>query len=111
MLIKNLGATEKYSEFIEQNINNIEEFNDEQKLNINNKKAEIFMIIENVRIITKLETKNYNIFMTEFRKKYGITEEDINTTELIKTIAKHNFGELNILIEILKKLNYLTKYD
>ena len=111
LIIRGRIPSEEIKEFIEKNINNnINELNDKQKVNLANKKAIIYMEIEKISL-NKIETNNYAVFIEKFREKYGITEEDINQTDLIKEISKYEFDEIGIIKEILKKLKYLKEYE
>ena len=111
LIIRGRIPSEEIKEFIEKNINNnINELNDKQKVNLANKKAIIYMEIEKISL-NKIETNNYAVFIEKFREKYGITEEDINQTDLIKEISKYKFDEIGIIKEILKKLKYLKEYE
>ena len=111
LIIRGRIPSEEIKEFIEKNINNnINELNDKQKVNLANKKTIICMEIEKISL-NKIETNNYAVFIEKFREKYGITEEDINQTDLIKEISKYKFDEIGIIKEILKKLKYLKEYE
>ena len=111
LIIRGRIPSEEIKEFIEKNINNnINELNDKQKVNLANKKSIIYMEIEKISL-NKIETNNYAVFIEKFREKYGITEEDINKTDLIKEISKYKFDEIGIIKEILKKLKYLKEYE
>ena len=111
LIIRGRIPSEEIKEFIEKNINNnINELNDKQKVNLANKKTIIYMEIEKISL-NKIETNNYAVFIEKFREKYGITEEDINKTDLIKEISKYKFDEIGIIKEILKKLKYLKEYE
>ena len=57
--------------------------------------------------IKQIETVNIKEFNFYFRKKYGITEKDINDKKLEKFINKNEFDEKEILIEVLKYLKYI----
>ena len=57
--------------------------------------------------IKQIETVNIKEFNFYFRKKYGITEKDINDKKLEKFITKNEFDEKEILIEVLKYLKYI----
>ena len=55
----------------------------------------------------KIEKKSEEHFITEFRKKFGITEADISDFALKSEILNNDYDGKNVLKAILKKLNYL----
>ena len=90
--------------------------NKEQKVdivkNIVNKKViimtEIEKILNKFTNIIKSDDKEFRI---KFRKKYGITEKDINDKKLDKLIQKHEGKEKRIIKELLMNLKYILKND
>ena len=111
-LIRKKNPIEEVQEFFDANLNNvIYELNDEQKINLANKKAKILFEIGDISIIKTITTKNLDAIIKVFENKYGITEADINYKDFVKEIQLNNFDEIKILKAILKKLKYLMEND
>ena len=60
-------------------------------------------------LLKKIQTKNINEYIKEFREKYGITKKDFCDRNLIKEIKKSNFDEIYLVRLILIKLNYISQ--
>ena len=108
-LIRGKDPLEIISKFFNKNINNNQDVMDKTiKNNLSNKKIEIFADIQDLSIIKKIQTKNINEYIKEFREKYGITKKDFCDRNLTKEIKKANFDEIELIKLILKKLNYIS---
>ena len=97
------------SEFFEKNfnINYFNELDEKTKENITNKKTEIYLGLQDLELINKIESKDINDYIRQFREKYGITEKDFIDKDLKILITKFNYDDKNIINEVLKKLNYI----
>ena len=113
LLMRKKTPIEIVGEFLNENFNNntMKELNEEQKINLGNKKTKIFSEIKDISLLKTIYTKNYTTFIKEFGNKYGITEADINNKDFIKEIQNHDFDEIKILKAILKKLKYLMQNE
>ena len=108
IIIKGGGPLEMVSEFFEKNFNNyFNELDEKTKKNIANKKGEIFAGLQDLALLKKIESKDINDYIRQFREKYGITEKDFIDKDLKILIPKFNYDEKNIINEVLKKLNYI----
>ena len=109
IIIKGHGPSEIVSQFLTNNINNFtNELNPGQKNVIENKKKEIFRNLPDSSLLRKIEKKDEKQFIEEFRKKFGITEEDFSSNALKEEIKNNDYDGKNVLKAILKKLNYLS---
>ena len=109
ILIRGNDPLEIINEFFNKNINNNQDVMDKtNKNNLSNKKIEIFADIQNLSLLKKIQTKNSNEYIKEFREKYGITKKDFCDRNLTKEIKKVNFDEIELIKLILKKLNYIS---
>ena len=106
LLIEGYDLQETTQKFIDQNVNNHEQLDDKDKTNISNKKQNLFFMMDNVSL-KGIEYKDDLDFRIQFRKKFGITENDMNDKELEKLIKKHNKDDDKIIQKVLKKLNYI----
>ena len=109
ILIRGNDPLEIINEFFNKNINNNLDVLDKTiKNNLSNKKIEIFADIQDLSLLKKIQTKNINEYIKEFREKYGITKKDFCDRNLTKEIKKANFDEIELIKLILKKLNYIS---
>ena len=98
---------ETAKEFLEKNLNNnIDEIT---KMNIDFKRTNVFVEIDDSNYLKKIETNNEQNFIKEFKEKYGILNDDISEKELKKEIEYRKYNEDEIIRVILKKLGYLEK--
>lgn len=108
-LIRGKEPLEIINKFFNKNINNNQDVMDKTiKNNLSNKKIEIFAGIQDLSLLKKIQTKNINEYIKEFREKYGITKKDFCDRNLTKEIKKVNFDEIELIKLILKKLNYIS---
>ena len=70
--------------------------------------SEIEKILNEFKNIIKSDDKEFRI---KFRKKYGITEKDINDKKLDKLIQKHEGKEKQIIKKLLMNLKYILKSE
>ena len=99
-----------FKNFVEKYFNN--NLWEKKKLIIGKKKAEIYLLFEELRImflITKIGKSN--AFIKELREKCGITEEDIKNDDITKEIKNNKYDKKKVVISILKKLKLLKKDD
>ena len=98
---------ETAKDFLEKNLNNnIDEIT---KMNIDFKRTNVFVEIDDSNYLKKIETNNEQNFIKEFKEKYGILNDDISEKELKKEIEYRKYNEDEIIRVILKKLGYLEK--
>ena len=96
---------ETAKDFFEKNLNNnIDEIT---KMNIDFKRTNVFVEIDDSNYLKKIETNNEQNFIKEFKEKYGILNDDISEKELKKEIEYRKYNEDEIIRVILKKLGYL----
>ena len=96
---------ETAKDFFENNLNNnIDEIT---KMNIDFKRTNVFVEIDDSNYLKKIETNNEQNFIKEFKEKYGILNDDISEKELKKEIEYRKYNEDEIIRVILKKLGYL----
>ena len=108
IIIKGDGPSQIVSQFVTNNLNNYNNGPNQSQYNvIEIKKREIFRNLPNNSLFKKIEKKSEEHFITEFRKKFGITEVDISDFDLKSEILNNDYDEKNVLKAILKKLNYL----
>jgi len=106
LLIKKIDLIDKINDFLKKNFNNFQDEPDEKnKTNLGLKKGKVYSYINNFSLL-KIETKDYEQFLKQFREKYGITEKDCIDKDLMKLIKK-NKKEVDVLIKIFKKLKYI----
>ena len=109
IIIKGHGPSEIVSQFLTNNINNFtNELNPGQKNVIENKKKEIFRNLPDSSLLRKINKNEEFEFIKDFRKKFGITEEDFSVHALKNELIKNDYDGKNVLKAILKKLNYLS---
>jgi len=109
IIIKGHGPSQIVSEFVTNNLNNYNNGPNQSQNNvIEIKKREIFRSLPNNSLFKKIEKKSEEHFITEFRKKFGITEVDISDFDLKSEILNNDYDGKNVLKAILKKLNYLA---
>ena len=108
IIIKGHGPSQIVSQFVTNNLNNYNNGPNQSQYNvIEIKKREIFRNLPDNSLFKKIEKKSEEHFITEFRKKFGITEVDISDFDLKSEILNNDYDEKNVLKAILKKLNYL----
>lgn len=93
--------------FLEKNLNN--NIDGITKINIDFKRTDVFVEIDDAKLLKKIETNNKQNFMKEFKEKYGILNDDISEKELKKEIENRKYNEDEIIRVVLKKLGYLEK--
>ena len=109
IIIKGHGPSTIVSQFLTNNINNFtNELNPGQKNVIENKKKEIFRNLPDSSLLRKINKSEQFEFIKDFRKKFGITEEDFSVSALKYELIKNDYDGKNVLKAILKKLNYLS---
>lgn len=109
IIINGHGPSTIVSQFLTNNINNFtNELNIVQKNVIENKKKEIFRNLPDSSLLRKINKNEEFEFIKDFRKKFGITEEDFSFYDLKNELIKNNYDGKNVLKAILKKLNYLS---
>ena len=109
IIIKGHGPSQIVSEFVTNNLNNYNNGPNPSQYNvIEIKKREIFRNLPDNSLFKKIEKKSEEHFITEFRKKFGITEVDISDFDLKSEILNNDYDGKNVLKAILKKLNYLA---
>ena len=108
IIIKGHGPSQIVSEFVTNNLINYNNGPNQSQYNvIEIKKREIFRNLPDNSLFKKIEKKSEEHFITEFRKKFGITEVDISDSALKSEILNNDYDGKNVLKAILKKLNYL----
>ena len=108
IIIKGDGPSQIVSQFVTNNLNNYNNGPNQSQYNvIEIKKREIFRNLPDNSLFKKIEKKSEEHFITEFRKKFGITEVDISDFALKSEILNNDYDGKNVLKAILKKLNYL----
>ena len=108
IIIKGHGPSQIVSQFVTNNLNNYNNGPNQSQYNvIEIKKREIFRNLPDNSLFKKIEKKSEEHFITEFRKKFGITEVDISDFALKSEILNNDYDGKNVLKAILKKLNYL----
>ena len=104
LLIDKIDPIDRISEFFKNNFINFKnELDENNKTNLAAKKVKIFDSSQNLSLLNKIEAKDNDEFIKQFRNKYGITTEDYKDKDLIKLLKKGK-QEKDILLEILKKL-------
>ena len=108
IIIKGHGPSQIVSQFVTNNLNNYNNGPNQSQYNvIEIKKRDIFRNLPDNSLFKKIEKKSEEHFITEFRKKFGITEVDISDFDLKSEILNNDYDGKNVLKAILKKLNYL----
>ena len=107
IIIKGKDALEIISKFFDKNFNKVSEMDGNLKVEIGNKKIQIFSGLQEIVLLKKIETRHIDKYMKEFRKKFGIEEKDFSDKDLKKLISKKKYEDKIILTEILKKLKYI----
>ena len=109
IIIKGYGPSQMVSQFVTNNLNNYNNGPNQSQNNIIDiKKRDIFRNLPDNSLFKKIEKKSEEHFITEFRKKFGITEVDISDSALKSEILNNDYDGKNVLKAILKKLNYLA---
>ena len=106
MLINQIEPAEKINNFLVENIDNYK--NEQDKNSITNYAMKKVKLFENINKISlnKLDIKNEQLFIKQFREIHGITEKDY-CDKNIKNLLKKGDKEIDILKKILTKLKYL----
>ena len=110
LLINDIKPLQLEELYFKDKVNNrLNNFDENSIKMITMKKFNIVSKIKDIEDfeIKQIETNNIKEFNFYFRKKYGITEKDINDKKLEKFINKNEFDEKEILIEVLKYLKYI----
>ena len=104
LLIERYDLQKATQTFFDVNFNKFtEQLNEQEKTNITNKKQNLFFAMDKVSL-NGIEYKDDFDFRTKFRKKFGITEKDIDDQELDKIIKSSNKDENKIIQKVLKKI-------
>ena len=108
IIIKGGGPLEMINKFFDENFNkSYYEMDQKIKDNLAYKKCLIFTGLQELSLLKKIETKDIEQYMKEFREKFGITEKDYSDKDLKKLVSKKNYEDKTIITEILKKLKYI----
>ena len=109
IIIKGGGPLEMINKFFDENFNkSYYEMDQKIKDNLAYKKCLIFNGLQELSLLNKkIETKDIEQYMKEFREKFGITEKDYSDKDLKKLVSKKNYEDKTIITEILKKLKYI----
>jgi hypothetical protein len=105
LIINKREPSEKIREFLNINLINFNELDENQMINISSKKTKVFQSIEHIELLKEIKAKDEQEFIKQFREKYGITEKDYNDKKLKKQINKGK-KEIDILKKILTELKY-----
>ena len=107
LIIKGGNPTDIVADFFEKNLNNnVEQFDENIKIKNEQKKSDIFLILEDLHTFSlkdKIEKKFIDAFIQGLRGKCGITEEDINDKDLKKEIKNNKNDPKKIINIILQK--------
>ena len=91
IIIKKADPLMIMNQFFDKNFNkNFDEMDEKFRDNIAIKKTKIFGSLQDISLLKKIETKDPEKYMKEFREKFGISEEDFNEKDLKKLITKKN---------------------
>jgi len=109
MLIKyNKIPLDFFHDFYQANIyNNKNKINEFTRLEYEGKRSTILSEIEEISLKTLIDTPYEEVFIKEFKEKYGILEGEIGDKELKKEYEKNDKNEIKMLEAVLKKLKYL----
>ena len=109
MLIKNNKIPlDFFHDFYQANIyNNKNKINEFTRLEYEGKRSTILSEIEEISLKTLIDTPYEEVFIKEFKEKYGILEGEIGDKELKKEYEKNDKNEIKMLEAVLKKLKYL----
>ena len=109
MLIKNNKIPlDFFHDFYQANIyNNKNKINEFTRLEYEGKRSTILSEIEEISLKTLIDTPYEEVFIKEFKEKYGILEGEIGDKELKKEYEKNEKNEIKMLEAVLKKLKYL----
>lgn len=108
IIIKGGGPLEMINKFFDENFNkSYYEMDQKIKDNLAYKKCLIFNGLQELSLLKKIQTKDIEQYMKEFREKFGITEKDYSDKDLKKLVSKKNYEDKTIITEILKKLKYI----
>ena len=105
LIINKREPSEKIREFLNINLINFNELDENQMINISSKKTKVFQSIEHIELLKEIKAKDEQEYLKQFREKYGITEKDYNDKKLKKQINKGK-KEIDILKKILTELKY-----
>ena len=109
IIINHKDPNEKINEFLVKIADNYK--NEQDKDSITNyamKKLKLFESIGKISLneLKNIDVKNEELFIKQFREKYGITQKDYND-KILKKLMKKGDKEIDILEKILTKLKYL----
>ena len=109
MLIKNNKIPlDFFHDFYQANIyNNKNKINEFTRLEYEGKRSTILSEIEEISLKTLIDTPYEEVFIKEFKEKYGILEGEIGDKELKREYEKNEKNEIKMLEAVLKKLKYL----
>ena len=109
MLIKNNKIPlDFFHDFYQANIyNNKNKINEFTRLEYEGKRTTILSEIEEISLKTLIDTPYEEVFIKEFKEKYGILEGEIGDKELKKEYEKNEKNEIKMLEAVLKRLKYL----
>jgi len=118
LIIKEKDLSLILGEFLDQNLNNnFQELDENLKEVIGNKKADVFLCIDDLGdiklknyLLKKIDKKNIdeiNEFIGMLRNNFGISEEDINNDDLNKEIKNNKYDKKKIIESILKKIKLM----
>lgn len=109
MLIKNNKIPlDIFHDFYQANIyNNKNKINEFIRLEYEGKRSTILSEIEEISLKTLIDTPYEEVFIKEFKEKYGILEGEIGDKELKREYEKNEKNEIKMLEAVLKKLKYL----
>ena len=97
-----------FHDFYQANIyNNKNKINEFTRLEYEGKRSTILSEIEEISLKTLIDTPYEEVFIKEFKEKYGILEGEIGDKELKKEYEKNEKNEIKMLEAVLKKLKYL----
>ena len=105
LIIHKIDPYDKIGEFFKNNFINYNELDEPDKENLSIKKIKISDICD-LTLLKRIEAKDIEQFIKQFRKKYGITEKDYCDKDWMKLIKKGK-KEMEIVQIILKKLKYI----
>lgn len=107
LIIQKKGALEIINQFFTTNyISN--ELEESKREDVGQKKTQIFIALQDFSLLKQIETKNKEEYIKQFRDKFGITEKDFDDKQLKMLMKKYKKNDMEILKEILKKLEYIN---
>ena len=107
LIIQKKGPLEIINQFFTTNyISN--ELEENKREDVGQKKAQIFIALQDLSLLKQIETNNKEEYIKQFRDKFGITEKDFDDKQLKILMKKYKKNDMEILKEILKKLEYIN---